>query len=83
MSRSNLPVPIGKTFEARRERIRPREARTAGAYAAHLYGQDGRKRGLKAGQPTIDEARAAYLGAEYSGEADRRPPPGLITIKKI
>ena len=39
-------------------------------------GQRGQKRGLRGGPPVLDAARAAYLGTEYSGEAERRPPTG-------
>jgi len=52
-------------------------------FAAHMIGQDNRRRGLKGGQPVLDEARARYLGAEYSGPADRRPQPGRITKTEI
>jgi hypothetical protein len=89
MSRSaNLPVPVGQAYESRRERVRSerargREARPASAFAAHLYGQDGRLRGLRAGAPAIDAARAAYLDAEWSGDADRRLPVGLIARTKV
>lgn len=51
---------------------------SASVYAAQLLGQSGQKRGLRGGKPVLDEARAAYLGAEYSGEHDRRPPKGLL-----
>jgi len=50
----------------------------ANPYAAQLLGQDGQKRGLRGGAPVLDAARSAYLGAEYCGEHDRRPPRGLI-----
>jgi hypothetical protein len=53
------------------------------AFAAHMIGQDNRRRGLKGGQPVLDEARSRYLGAEYSGPADRRPQPGRITKTEI
>ena len=39
-------------------------------------GQSGQRRGLKGGPPVLDAARASYLGAEYSGAAERRPRPG-------
>ena len=36
----------------------------------------GQKRGLRGGPPVLDAARSAYLGAEYSGAAERRPKTG-------
>lgn len=55
----------------------PRRAGFA-AFAAHLMGQPGQKRGLRGGQEVLDTARSTYLGTEYSGESDRRPKAGLI-----
>lgn len=48
----------------------------AAAFVAQQMGQSGQKRGLRGGPPVLDAARAAYLGTEYSGEAERRPPTG-------
>lgn len=48
------------------------------AFAAHLMGQAGQKRGLRGGQEVLDTARSTYLGTEFSGPADRRPKAGLI-----
>lgn len=53
------------------------------AFAAHVYGQSGQKRGLKGGRPVLDAARAAYLEAEFSGPADRRPAKGLLKKTEI
>ncbi|AQR62995.1 hypothetical protein BZG35_16015 [Brevundimonas sp. LM2] len=50
----------------------------AAAFSAQLMGQKGQRRGLKAGPPLMNSARASYLGNEYSGENDRRPPSGLV-----
>ena len=50
----------------------------AAAFAAQLMGQTGQRRGLKGGPPVMDAARTSYLGTEYSGEKDRRPPAGLV-----
>lgn len=52
-------------------------------FAAHLMGQSGQKRGLRGGQEVLDSARSTYLGTEYSGEADRRPPTGLLKKTQI
>jgi hypothetical protein len=49
-----------------------------GAFAAHLMGQSGQKRGLRGGPQVLDAARSTYLGTEYSGVRDRRPRAGLI-----
>ncbi|MBU4435591.1 MAG: hypothetical protein PSX79_02090 [bacterium] len=52
-------------------------------FAAHLMGQSGQKRGLRGGQEVLDSARSTYLGTEFSGEADRRPPTGLLKKTQI
>lgn len=52
-------------------------------FTAQIYGQAGQKRGLRGGQPVIDQARAAYLETEYSGPDDRRPPKGLLKKTEI
>lgn len=72
-----MPVPIGAA------RTETRESAAAGAFEAQLMGQDGQKRGLRGGKPVLDHAKGAYLDAEYSGAADRRPPRGLITKTNI
>jgi hypothetical protein len=48
------------------------------AFAAQLMGQVGQKKGLKGGKVVLDQARSTYLGTEYSGKADRRPPKGRL-----
>lgn len=48
------------------------------AFAAQLMGQTGQRRGLKGGPPVLDAARSSYLGNEYSGDKDRRPPAGVV-----
>jgi len=53
------------------------------AFEAQLLGQGGQKRGLKGGKEVLEKARGAYLGAEYSGAADRRPKPGLVKKTEI
>jgi hypothetical protein len=53
------------------------------AFAAQLLGQPGEKRGLRGGPAVIDAARSAYLEAEYSGPADRRPRKGLFKKAEI
>lgn len=53
------------------------------AFAAHLMGQSGQKRGLRGGQEVLDAARSTYLGTEYSGLADRRLKAGRIKKTEI
>ncbi|AZS19981.1 MULTISPECIES: hypothetical protein [unclassified Caulobacter] len=53
------------------------------AFAAHLMGQSGQKRGLRGGKEVLDTARSTYLETEYSGPADRRPPTGLLKKTNI
>lgn len=55
----------------------------AAAFAAQLMGQSGQRRGLKGGPPVLGAARSSYLGAEYSGPADRRPKPGRVEDSDI
>ena len=49
------------------------------AFTAQVLGQSGQKRGLKGGQPVLEQARSAYLDAAFSGRSDRRPKPGKVT----
>ena len=75
-------VPVGKVVDETPDPASPAAsiapADPAAAFAAQMYGQTGQRRGLKGGPPVLDAARSTYLGAEYSGEKDRRPPAGLI-----
>ena len=82
---TNLPALFSPPApSAEPERPAPRAKPTGpGAFTAQLLGQDGRKRGLRGGQPVIEAARSAYLETEYSGPNDRRPPKGLLTRTKI
>jgi hypothetical protein len=81
MSRSaNLPVPVGPVREHARPTAR---AAAAGPVEAQLWGQPGARRGLKGGAPVLDAARSAYLTAEWSGPADRRPPAGLLRRERV
>jgi hypothetical protein len=71
---SNLPAALP---------LAPEEPPAGAAVEAQILGQDGQKRGLRGGRPVLDHARSAYLGAEYSGAADRRPPRGLIAKTEV
>ena len=55
----------------------------AAVFAAQQLGQAGQKRGLRGGPPVLDAARSAYLGAEYSGAAERCPITGKTTKTDI
>jgi hypothetical protein len=71
---ANLPAPLRTPA--------PAKARDAVegdcAFEAQLLGQDGRKRGLKGGPQTLEQARSAYLEAEWSGPSDRRTQTGRV-----
>lgn len=61
----------------------PAAARPEAAYAAHVLGQDGHKRGLRGGKETLDSARNLYNKIEYSGSADRRAPKGRAAKTEV
>ncbi len=68
-----LPVPLAGAPR------RPGEEAARGAgFEAHLLGQGGARRGLRAGEPALKGARAAYLSAHWRGGADRRPTAGML-----
>lgn len=75
-----LPVPTDRI-----SRILPRDERSDGqaAFAAQLMGQDGAKRGLRAGPEVIDTAKSLYNRTEWSGTKDRRTPTGGRAKTKI
>jgi hypothetical protein len=83
MSRALVPVSPAPADDAARpaEEAAPHDHAPldpAAAFAAQLMGQTGQRRGLKGGPPVLDAARSSYLGNEYSGEKDRRPPAGVV-----
>lgn len=75
-----LPVPIGRV-----ERVEPRGERagSGAAFAAQLIGQDGAKRGLRAGAELIPTAKSLYNRIEWSGAKDRRAAKGANARTKI
>jgi hypothetical protein len=73
---ANLPVPVGVAGAA--DAPSP-----AGPIEAQILGQEGHKRGLRGGAPVLNQARSAYLGAEFSGAANRRPKPGVVARTEI
>jgi len=80
--RSNLPAVITGAAATKVVPAGPGLDQVA-EFTAQLIGQGGVKRGLRGGAETLDKARSSYLGAEWSGEADRRPPTGRITKTEI
>ncbi len=79
--KSGLPVPVGPARTVKPAPAAPPAADAA--FTAQVLGQSGQKRGLKGGPPVLEGARSAYLGAEWSGQSDRRPRPGRITKTEI
>jgi hypothetical protein len=73
---AGLPVPVG---EARTVETAP----PTGPVEAQILGQESQKRGLRGGAPVLNQARSAYLGAEFSGTANRRPAPGVVARTEI
>ena len=55
----------------------------AAAFAAQLIGQDGQKRGLRAGPLHIEAARGAYNKVEWSGSKDRRARAGRTAKTEV
>ena len=70
----NLPVAVGPVIVAPDPRAGRRGA--ASELVAQLIGQDGERRGLRAGPPLFERARTAYNGIEWSGAFDRRARKG-------
>ena len=61
----------------------PLDRASAAAFDAHLMGQHGEKRGLRAGQPALDAAKTNYNRVEWSGRKDRRARKGRIADTEI
>lgn len=82
--RPGLPVPVDSPRVA--DPPPPPRAGTppgGASFDAHLLGQDGQKRGLRAGPSAIDSASASYNRIEWSGAADRRARKGRIAKTEI
>jgi hypothetical protein len=76
---SNMPVPVGRA-----ETVPPATPVDGGAAIhAHLLGQTGARRGLRAGATIVDTANSAYNKAEWSGSKDRRAPKGRVAKTDI
>ena len=76
----SLPVAVDRV-----SRILPRDEQSdrRSAFAAQLMGQDGQKRGLRAGEEVIGAAKILYNRTEWSGAKDRRAPTGGKARTKI
>jgi hypothetical protein len=68
-----LPVPVERVSRVAPPRARPDDQT---GFAAQMLGQEGQKRGLRAGAELIDRARSSYNRTEWSGARDRRAPKG-------
>ena len=86
-SASRELVPVGKVVDETPDPASPAAstapADPAAAFAAQMYGQTGQRKGLKGGPPVLDAARSSYLGAEYSGDKERRPPKGTTKRTEV
>ena len=92
-SASRELVPVGKPVHhdpagPAARKVAPKGAMTeaqaaAAAFAAQVLGQGGQRNGIKGGPALMDNARSTYLGAQYSGEEERRPAVGTNTRKEI
>lgn len=74
-ARVQLPVVV----EAVATTARPlrTERRSGGAaFFAQMIGQEGQRRGLRAGAPLLNQARVTYNHIEWSGARDRRARKG-------
>lgn len=75
-SATTLPVTVGPV-------VAPRAARgerqgVDAEFATQLIGQDGERRGLRAGLSLFERARIAYTRIEWSGSFDRRARAGRL-----
>lgn len=76
---TQLPVPVERVTRP----PPPRDRRSGGlaAFAAQLLGQDGQKRGLRAGPELADQAKQVYNRTEWSGSKDRRRKGGKTSTE--
>ena len=77
---TNLPVPVGRPYAPP---PLPEAPANAAVFDAQLIGQDGQKRGLRAGPAVIDTASATYNRIEWSGSKDRRSRKGRIARTEV
>ncbi len=81
VSATNLPVTTEPTAAPRS----PRSGRQGvdAEFVTQLMGQDGERRGLRAGVSLFDRARMAYNRIEWSGSYDRRARAGRTTRSEV
>lgn len=74
---------VPAVYEAPQPPAIARPSQPEAAFAAHLLGQEGHRRGLRGGREVLDGARSLYNRIEYSGSADRRAPKGAVARTKV
>ncbi|MFI4934405.1 MAG: hypothetical protein ACHP7N_07290 [Caulobacterales bacterium] len=79
---ANAPTAVTPVEPAPAAPTPPPAGKAAAAFAAQLIAGP-QRRGLRAGPTTLGDAKSAYLGAEWSGGADRRTIKGRITKTEI
>jgi hypothetical protein len=77
--RAGLPVPV----QPARPIPRADPPLSAAAFDAQLLGQEGQKRGLRAGPAVIDKAKASYNRVQWSGSKDRRARKGKAAKTEV
>ena len=80
-SATNLPVPTGPTIKLCQ--VQGGRPGVDAEFATQLMGQDGERRGIRAGASLFDRARMAYNRIEWSGSFDRRARAGRTTRTDI
>ncbi|MEW5683622.1 MAG: hypothetical protein AB1942_01750 [Pseudomonadota bacterium] len=74
-----LPVPVAPAGPY--QRVQRRDFRHGDCeFEAQLIGQEGERRGLRAGPALLDIARSAYNRVEWSGSYDRRAQTGRKAV---
>lgn len=79
MTRTDTPALPAAPTSLRKTR----GSRVVNAADALLTAQAETRRGLKAGTASLARAKCAYGEAQWSGEHDRRPEPGLLVRTRL
>ncbi|MFZ5718873.1 MAG: hypothetical protein ACOY5Y_05320 [Pseudomonadota bacterium] len=77
----NILVPVEPVQPARA--FRDERRRGPAEFTAQMIGQDGQRRGLRAGPASIDAAHSAYKRIEWSGPYDRRAAAGRYRREEV